>query len=202
MRTIFYYWIVARNVVMTFFWSLIYTVYLHLHPAVEIKGGIKVCGKMVWEIDPFSTVIVGRNVRINSGWQKNALGGDKKCIIATHRGAVLKIGDNVGISNSTVICGERMLIGNDTFIGGGCVIVDTDFHSVVWKQRSKKPDTSVVKRPVTIGEASFVGGYTTILKGTTIGAEAVIGFGSMVCGKTIGNREIWVGNPARYLIKL
>lgn len=41
-------------------------------------------------------------------------------------------------------------------------------------------------------------GQCYILKGVTIGDESVIGGGSVVT-KTIPAREIWAGNPARFI---
>ena len=46
----------------------------------------------------------------------------------------------------------------------------------------------------------FIGSNVTILKGVTIGDEAVVGAGSIVT-KDIPAGEIWAGNPARFIRK-
>ena len=52
-----------------------------------------------------------------------------------------------------------------------------------------------------IGKRVFVGGHSIILKGVTIGDDAVIGAGSVVA-KNVPVGEIWAGNPARFIRKV
>jgi acetyltransferase-like isoleucine patch superfamily enzyme len=44
----------------------------------------------------------------------------------------------------------------------------------------------------------FIGGHALILKGVTIGDEAVVAAGSVVT-KNVPSGEIWGGNPAKPL---
>lgn len=44
----------------------------------------------------------------------------------------------------------------------------------------------------------FIGAHTTILKGVTIGSNAIIGACSVIT-KDIPANEIWAGNPARFI---
>jgi maltose O-acetyltransferase len=55
--------------------------------------------------------------------------------------------------------------------------------------------------PVVVGENVFVGDRTMILKGVTIGRDAVIGAGSVVT-KSIPEAVIAAGNPARVIREL
>ena len=52
--------------------------------------------------------------------------------------------------------------------------------------------------PVVIGDDVFVGAKCIILKGVTIGKGAIIGAGSVVT-KNIPARQIWAGNPAKFI---
>ena len=55
--------------------------------------------------------------------------------------------------------------------------------------------------PVTIGNNVFIGYGCTLLKGTNIGDNSIIGAGSVVSGK-IPNNEVWGGNPAHFICHL
>ena len=57
------------------------------------------------------------------------------------------------------------------------------------------------KAKVIVEHDAFIGGGCIILKGVTIGAEAVVGAGSVVT-KSIPPKEIWAGNPARFIKKI
>ena len=56
-------------------------------------------------------------------------------------------------------------------------------------------------KPVEIREGAFVGAHCIILKGVTIGKEAIVGAGSVVT-KSIPDGEIWGGNPAKFIRKI
>lgn len=86
-------------------------------------------------------------------------------------------------------------------IGSGCSIMNSNFHSVRYKERMMYPDPGIENESVSIGDGVFIGMGCTILKGTTIGARSVIGAGSIVSGK-IGRDEIWAGNPAAFVRKI
>lgn len=158
-------------------------------PRLTVRGWIDL------RIERRAVVRVGSDCRINSGFAANAVGGFRRTgIWVTNRGCLM-IGRNVGISNCTIVCAERVTIGDDVFIGGDCGIYDTDFHSIAPDLRLARPDTTVKTAPIAIGPRSFIGAHTLILKGVAIGEEAVIGAGSVVT-KDVPPREIWAGNPA------
>lgn len=75
---------------------------------------------------------------------------------------------------------------------------DTDFHSLDPLKRATVPDPDVARAPIVIGDDVFIGGHVIILKGVRVGDGAVIGAGSVVT-KDVPAREIWAGNPAKYI---
>jgi acetyltransferase-like isoleucine patch superfamily enzyme len=108
--------------------------------------------------------------------------------------ACLEIGDDVYInSNSSVICGEDIKIGEGSLISWDVEIRDTDFHKIV-------RDDFAVSKPITIGPYVWIGSRATILKGVTIGKGAVIATGTVVT-KDIPPHCLVAGVPGRIINK-
>jgi acetyltransferase-like isoleucine patch superfamily enzyme len=160
---------------------------------------LKVYGKLELHIHPQANIQIGKKLRLNSGPIQNPVAGSSRLVFWVERGATLSIGENVGISNSTIVCTKSIEIGNDVYIGGGCKIYDTDFHSINASDRLNSPDNSVEKRSIVVGDKAFIGGHSIVLKGVTIGSQSVIGAGSVVT-KNVPANEIWAGNPAKKIL--
>lgn len=142
---------------------------------------------------------IGNNFAMNNGIKGNPIGCYNKCTLIVDNNAELIIGENVGISQTAIICHHKITIGNDVKIGGGVCIYDTDFHSLDPNIRKSKDDIKhKVKKPVAIGDNVFIGAQSLILKGVTIGENSIIGAGSVVA-KSIPANQIWAGNPARFI---
>ena len=137
-------------------------------------------------------VSFGRNIRINSSLQSDPIGGSTRTILFAEPGAKIKIGDNVGLSNTAIHAAESVIIEDDVMIGGDCKIYDTDFHSVDFDSRMTKPDTKARYAPVVIGKGAFIGASSMILKGVYIGEKSVVAAGSVVT-KDIPPNELWGG---------
>ncbi len=144
---------------------------------------------------------IGSACKINSSQWRNVIGGDTRTSIVVHRNASLKIGKGVRISNSAIQCAESVTIGDYTMIGGSCKIWDTDFHSIDPIIRKNTPNAEALSAPIDIGENVFIGGFSIILKGVSIGENAVVAAGSVVSGN-IPSNEIWGGNPAKFIRKI
>ena len=110
-------------------------------------------------------------------------------------GAVLTIGDRVGLSNSTIVCLRAVTIEDDALVGGDSKVYDTDFHSLDAAERARAGNPGARRAPVTIGPRAFVGAHAVVLKGSNVGAEAVVGAGAVVRG-IVPPGEVWAGNPA------
>lgn len=145
---------------------------------------------------------IGRNVKIKIGSRFTICSGAKFGIdgtsgsrITVKDNAELVIGNHVGLTNVSIQCHESIKIGDNTIIGAGSMIVDTDFHSLNWKDRI---DTTGIEqrkiKPVNIGKQVFIGSRVIILKGVTIGDNAIIGAGSVVT-KDVPQDSIACGNP-------
>jgi len=163
------------------------------HGKITIFGPLLVLNK--------GSITIGEDARINSGKYKNPIGGDTRSSVVVKSGATLTIGTNFRMSNSAIYCARSITIGNNVMIGGSCKIWDSDFHPIDPVVRLQTPNDHYKTAPIHIGDNVFIGGASIILKGVTIGENAVVGAGSVVSGHIPAN-EIWAGNPARFIKKL
>lgn len=142
---------------------------------------------------------IGNKFSMNNGIKGNPIGSYRKCTFFVDRNATLNIGENVGISQTALICHKSITIGNNVKIGGGVSIYDTDFHSLNPEIRKSKDDIKYrVEKPVVIKDNAFIGANSIILKGVTIGENSIIGAGSVVT-KSVPDNQIWAGNPAKFI---
>lgn len=144
---------------------------------------------------------LGENVVFNSEASANPIGGDVRMIIRVNPGALVKIGNNTGISNSAIICHNKITIGSHVKIGGSVKIYDTDFHSLEYNLRCDKKKDIPITKPIKIGDYCFIGAFSILLKGVSIGEKSIVGAGSVVT-KSIPIGEIWAGNPAKFIKKI
>jgi len=145
---------------------------------------------------------LGKNFRMNNNCQSNPAGGNGRCILFVDENATLKIGDNVGISQTALIASDDISIGNYVKIGGGTFVYTSDFHSLDPAIRRSSEDMASRKHaPVIIKDNAFIGAHCIILKGVTIGENVIVGAGSVVT-KSIPDNEIWAGNPAKFIKNL
>lgn len=160
------------------------------HRKLKFKG---------WSIIyPFkgSSIEIGRNTSLYSSFTSNMLGLYQRNIIVARYGGKIEIGEECGISGSTIYAWDSIKIGNYTRIGANCKIVDNDFHPIELKYRHKGLNEQYTRRaPIIIGEDCFIGMNSIILKGTTLGNNVIVGAGSVVHGSFPDN-VIISGNPA------
>ena len=117
---------------------------------------------------------IGENVTIKSSFLSNLVGLYSRTIIVTRvPGAVIELGNNVGISGATIYARKGIYIGDNTCIGGNCKILDNDFHPVDAEARNKSlsdvygGDSDLVpSKEIHIGKNCFIGCNSIILKGS------------------------------------
>jgi acetyltransferase-like isoleucine patch superfamily enzyme len=110
-----------------------------------------------------------------------------------------KVGKNCKISSHTFIC-EGVTIGDNCFIGHGVMFINDNLPRAVTKtgELESEQDWANRFRETRVGSSVSIGSNATILGGVRIGDEAVIGAGSVVT-KDVPAREVWAGNPAKFL---
>ncbi len=179
----------------------------HLFRLICQINGIKFSKGLVAKGLPFlhlkrgSIITLGENVKINSRLFANPIGRNQRSVFSIR--GTLEIGNNFGMSSSTIVAHKSVKIGDNVKIGGNVVIYDTDFHSLISHERNAIPEVknNINMAPVSIGNNVFIGAHSTILKGVCIGDHSIIGAGSVVT-KSIPENEIWGGNPAKFIKKV
>lgn len=142
---------------------------------------------------------IGNNFSMHNSNVGNPIGCYQRCTFFVHTGCNITIGDNVGISQSSLISYCNITIGDNVKIGGGSCVYTTDFHSLDFQIRASSDDIKYRKcAPVVIGDNVFIGACCIILKGVTIGRNSIIGAGSVVT-KSVPPNQIWAGNPAKFI---
>lgn len=131
----------------------------------------------------------------------------------------IHLGDRCYIgANSSILCRNRVSLGNDVTIAWNVTIYDHDSHSMDWRDRAAavrlfherygEPDcfdrldwTNVRSAPIVIQDRVWIGFGATILKGVTIGEGAVVASCSVVT-QDVEPYTVVAGNPARAVRKL
>lgn len=128
-------------------------------------------------------------------WQPCKLGKDlvigANCTIGAlaHIGSEVIIGDNCKIQGSAYIA-DKCVLGNNVFVGPNATLLNDKFPPSGNKQ---------LWQPIIVKDGAVIGGGSTIVPGCNVGADAVLGAGSVLT-KHLPSGEVWVGNPARFLM--
>ena len=108
---------------------------------------------------------------------------------------------NVLVENDVVI-GNYVTIKPGAQIGDGIELQDNVFIgpnvSFCNDRYPASRNTNWRKERTIVCKGASIGANSTILPGVTIGANAMIGAGSVVT-KDIPDNTVWIGNPARFL---
>lgn len=171
---------------------------LYLKARIQYRN-INYRGWCVIHSFPGSSIRLGGGISLFSSFSSNMLGLYQRCIIVARYGGKIEIGENCGISGSTIYAWDSIKIGKYTRVGANCKIIDNDFHPVELGYRHKALNEQYARRaPITIGDDCFIGMNSIILKGTTLGNNVIVGAGSVVHG-TYPDNCIIAGNPAKII---
>ena len=107
--------------------------------------------------------------------------------------AVISVAGHTAVMNGCeLIARVRIAVGANCRIGPHTLVYDSDFHELSSHHR----DEGGKSAPVLIGDNVWIGSRAIILKGVSIGTDAVIAAGSVVT-KDVPTGSIMAGNPAR-----
>ena len=131
--------------------------------------------------------------------------GDNVSILRSTIGAskifddpILSVGNNTALGYGTVISvAKEVEIGDNCMIAPYCMIMDNDDHPISPQQRLDcMPVAPDDVKPIKIGNNVWIGAYSAILKGVTIGDNSIIATHSVVT-KDVQPNCIYAGSPAR-----
>ncbi len=110
--------------------------------------------------------------------------------IEVFKNAKLEIGRNVIFNiNSTIICGDHIVVGDNVCFGRNVTVRDNNGNHFLSRRVFKN------KRPVTIGQHSWITEQSIVMPGARIGVGVIVGAGSIVSGK-LPNFTLATGRPA------
>jgi len=134
---------------------------------------------------------IGRNVFVRAHARFEAVRADA----ASELGRV-RIGDDVHIEGYfSVSAAESVTIGHSVLIGSNVAIRDHDHGIAPDEHRARQP---LVVAPVEIGDFAWLGQNSVVLKGVTIGRNAVVGANAVVT-REVPEGAVVAGVPARQI---
>ena len=151
--------------------------------------------------DAGSTLKVRGDVRLRTGPDGRVTIGDNVELVGNlGRSTFFKVGGTLDIADEVFInrgceiyATTDVTLGYDATLAPGIVIRDSDMHAV---------DGGEVQRgPVEIGAGAWIGTRSIVLKGVTVGDNAVVGAGSVVTDD-VPPDTVAAGNPAEVVREL
>lgn len=180
-----------KLLVLKFYWKCT-RAYLRMRGA-KVGKNVRCNGFPYIKIRKGGRLIIEDDVMLNAVPWSNAHVSARSFNIFVAKDATLIIRKGAGISGTRLIAMKEIDIGSKVLIGGGCLICDSDMHEIPLGSSG-----DVRSEPIHIGEETFVGAQTIILKGITIGNNSVIGAGAVV-SKSIPSHSLAVGNPSKII---
>jgi len=126
------------------------------------------------------------------------IGNGVKIYVA--KNGFLKIGGKCSQSVSGITCDSKIFvnksveIGQDFTCAWGVFISDCDWHTIQYDK-----NISPIQADVKIGDHVWISHDCSILKGTKIGNNCIVGCKSLLTGKTYPANSLLVGTPAKVL---
>lgn len=134
---------------------------------------IKIHSK-IYDIN-LNTRIYGKNGYVSLGRRVKT----SRNVVLVAVNGFLEVGDGCSFSgNCTVVAHEKIIIGKNCLFGPGVKIYD---HDHLFDESGVLPDGYRASQ-ITIGEKTWIGANSIILKGTNIGEGCIIGAGTIVRG--------------------
>lgn len=155
-------------------------------------------------------------IRIGFGASRFSIESSRKGLIRVENGTI-EIGENSGFSegiildarNASIVFGKHfrcnyatliaaeeddIVFGDEDVLGWKINIRNYDGHTIFENGKKKTNHEKIV-----IGDHVWICAHSDILKGTVIGRDSVVGYGSLVNGKFEADNVLIAGTPARII---
>lgn len=138
----------------------------------------RISPNVVIELEKNGKLILGNRMSIHSG-----------CKLKVRKNAKIKLDNRVFLNyGCMLICHESIHIGEGSIFGPNVLVYD---HDHCFGQGKTLEEKAFSTAPVKIGSNCWIGANTVILKGVTIGDNAVVAAGSVV-SKDVPARTLMV----------
>lgn len=170
----------------------------------------KLCGKVKLRDWSFGSVRLGRQMVgiIDDKTEKGiwSVGGTvcfngkvkigSACRICCNEKGNIIFEDGVNITGRTaVVSDNRITIGKDSLISWDCLLMDTDFHKVIYQGKSVNNSKAIYLR-----DHVWIGCRSTILGGADVSESSIVAAGSILT-KPFDEENILLGGDNRVLKK-
>ena len=153
-------------------------------------------------------IVIGNNVVIDDNVVIDAKGEEgttieigsntiigRNCVLVC-KGGTIELEQDVNISvNCTLISESRVSVGKKSLIGGHCYIIGGGNHGIDFYGVAFVDQPRTEKGGVEILENCWLGANSTVLDGTTIGPDAVVGAAALV-NRSVPPQTVVAGVPA------
>ena len=139
---------------------------------VHVESGVQVHSRLI--IRGPGSVFIGAHTTIGSR------GAPPTLIQTTAPEAVVVLGRRCFINGAAIEAHRSVTFGDDCLVGPGSHVLDRDFHGV--HPRERHGPMGAEASSVRIGNNVWLATRASVLKGSTIGDDAVIGYGTVVRG--------------------
>lgn len=186
--------------------------------ALQMLGGNRDAAELLMSVfRQFDTkAVLGEGVRLGlnarlinlNARDKVSIGANSviRGILRVEQAGQLSIGTHTYIGDNALISAAEIVeIGDGTLLAHAAQVFDNDSHPIDAEQRKAHFQAilgdksggayTIASAPVRIGRLSWIGLNAIVMKGVTVGEEAIVAAGSVVT-KDIESRTVVGGNPA------
>lgn len=120
----------------------------------------------------------------------------KGCCLKSINNGILTIGNQVNLNaNCKIFCKKEITISDNALFGWNCTLNDGDGHVII----DNKGNIVNCNKGIFIGKNSWLGAEVTLLKGSYIPNNCIVGYGSIVTKKFNTENSIIAGHPAKVI---
>lgn len=132
-------------------------------------------------------------VRIGKGCSVFVNNFERLVVQTLTQSAVVTIGQKCSLGGGTIRCAGRVQIGDHVMMAAN-LLQDVPFSTS--RSHHELQDDSQFSH-IIIGDHVWLSGRSIVLGHSSMGDRSVLGIGAVLCGQSIGNGYLVLGNPAR-----